>query len=484
MKRLHVDNYAPKYYSGKWSWDNEKDCLHFQSHNDLENARERFIMTNGFKFLRTMDQEEELIFRQDYVRSPGTYDGDSVVLDDIRDLVLYLMPPDFLSYKFIKFMHSVEMLNLMHSIIIYFEYFLRMVEFVLIRRDEIKGKMAQIQSAQTTEMKQNYSMYLSQYRMLVARNYCEIIKGEGDMSEFYHMKAVSNISATIHDKTFHEQVLAVIIQVTWICMHRRAYFIIEMEVNRLFRSEYFVFTKPEYLIFSIAEQSLLYGKNKKNYNYRAQVSPLIQELVLVAEEDMPILWIGVRKYRGTDIRIAELEMEYIVSGSQLRLVDVAHGILGHPKNLYNTILMLDWTTVRYSNFTEQYDPYHIIRRPYLEIPRIGAHKMRQMSQTLDHFYELKREYEPCEHQVICKWAKREIRIQFYRSGGLLTNIVSRCENELNKAQDVRSVDNIIARYFKIMEKIRKKDTADAGANPVVSPTQSQIMKSTRKKKTH
>ncbi|KAH8330715.1 hypothetical protein KR067_006815 [Drosophila pandora] len=458
MKRVHVDNYAPKYYSGKWSWDQKKDALHFEPHNDLENARERFVLTNGFKFLRTLDQEEELIFRQDYMRATSTFDGDTVILDDIRDLVLYSMPSEFISYKFIKFMHTQKVYNLVHSLIIYFEYFLRMVEYVMIRRDEISGKMAQIQSAQTNEMKQNYSTYLSQYRMLVARNYCEIVKGEGDMAEFYHMKEVSNISATIADKAFHEQFLASAIQMVWICMHRRAYFVIEMEMNRLFRSEHFVFIRPEYISYTAAERSLLYGKNKKNLNYRAQLSPLIQELELVTEEDLPILWIGRRMYRGTNNRIAEMELEYLVPGSQLRLIDVAHGILGHPKELYNTLLQLDWPAVRWWNFSEKYDPYHIIRRPYLEIPKIGAANVRKMSQYLEHFYEIKNEFEVASHHLILKWVKRDITIQFYRSGGLLTNVVSRCEKELASTSSGPSVDQIIARYFRIMAKIRKKDS--------------------------
>jgi len=456
MKRIHVDNYAPKYYSGKWSWDSEKDCLHFQAHNDLENARERFITTNGFKFLRTIDQEEELIFRQDYVR-PKSNTSDTVVITDIRNLVLFLMPREFLSYRFVQFMHEREVLALIHSLIIYFEYYLRLVEFVLIRRDELSGQMAQVQSEQTSDMKRTFSVYLSQYRMLVARNYCLIIGGEANMAKFYHMKPISNISATIHDKYFHEQFLAVAIQMVWICMHRRAYFIIEMEMNRLFRSEHFVSARPEYLNFTEAERSLLYGRNKKNCNYRVQESPLIQELKLVPVEDLPILWIGERKYRGTDFRIAQLELEYIVPGSQLPLIDVSHGILGHPKALYNTLLSLDWPAVRFSNFSEQYDPYQIIRRPYLKIPKLDELQMRKMSESYEHFYELKRVFTPYTHNEITKWVKRDLTIKFYRSGGLLTNVVSRCEKELASTSTGPRVEMIISNYFKVISKIRKGD---------------------------
>ncbi|XP_017083671.1 uncharacterized protein LOC108116358 [Drosophila eugracilis] len=464
MKRVHVDNYAPKYYSGKWSWDSEKDCLHFQAHNDLENARERFIMTNGYRFLRTMDQEEELIFRQEYVR-PKSNNSDTVVLRDIRDLVLYLMPREFLKYKFIEFMHQPVVHSVLHALVIYFEYYLRMVEFVLIRRDELHG---QVQSAQTNDMKRTYSVYLSQYRMLIARNYCEVIKGKGSMSKYYHMKEVSNISATIHDKCFHEQFLAVAIQIVWICMHRRAYYFIEMEMNRLFRSEHFVSAHPEYLSFTEAERSLLYGRNSKNLNYRVQISPLVQELENVTPEDLPILWIGRRKYRGNDIRIAQIEMEYVVPGSQLTLIDVCHGILGHPKKLYNTLLSIDWTAVRFSNFTEQYDPYHIIRHANLEIPKIGVLEMRKMCETYGHFYQVNHIYELFTHQQICKWVKRDINIQFFRSGGLLTNVVSRCENELSSTSCEQEIDQIISHYFAIMSKIRKGDSEEKQRYSAVS----------------
>ncbi|XP_037725284.1 protein phosphatase 1 regulatory subunit 36 [Drosophila subpulchrella] len=459
MKRVHVDNYTPKYYSGKWSWNAEKDCLEFEPHNDLEDARERYITTNGYKFLRTIDQEEELIFRQAYVRDSSTYDFDTLVINDVRDLVLFLMPSEFLTYRFVEFMHRPAVHRLIHALIIYFEYFLRMVEFVLIRRDELAD---QIQSDQTIEMKKIFSIYLSQYRLLVARNYSVILKGEGDMANYYHLKEIVNISDTSRDRIFHEQFLAVTTQIVWICMHRRAYNVIEMEMNRLFRSDHFVMTRPEYLSFTPAERSLLYGRNNKIVNYRTQVSPLIQELEHVAEEDMPILWIGERKYRGTDVRIAEMELEYIVPGPQLRMIDVAHGILGHPKDLYNTILDLDWPTVRYSNFSLGYDPYHIIRQPHLDIPRIDALKVRKMSEHYEHFYKVYRIYEPHSLQILNKWLKRDKLVQFYRSGGLLlTNVVSRCEKELAEKIQVTRVDQVISNYFKVKSRLRKGSPYEA-----------------------
>ncbi|KAH8418610.1 hypothetical protein KR222_005678 [Zaprionus bogoriensis] len=455
MKRLHIDSYAPKYQSGKWSWDKNTDALHFQPHNDLADANERYIDTNSYKFLRTINPEEEAIFREVFVRANTTYDADTVVINDVRDLVLFLMPKEFLTMKFLEFMHKPAVHRLLHALIIYFEYYLRMVEFVLIRRDELAGDMAQIQSEQTNEMKRIFSIYLAQCRMLVARNYSIIILGQGEMSQFYHTKPIVNISSKIKDKYFHEQFLAVATQIVWITMHRRAYYVIEMEMNRLFRSEHFLMNRTEYPQFTPSERGVVYGRNNKMVNYRIQSSPLIQELTNVADEDLPILWIGERMYRGTDRRIAELELEYIVPGPQLHMIDVAHGILGHPKRLYNTIFNLDWPEVRFANFSMQHDPYFLIRQPNIRIPNIDEQHVRKMSQKYDQFFKCFRIYEACSQKTLSKWYDRERIMSYYSKGGALKNTLMTCEQQLEDEEE-RDVQQIIKTYFEVMSRFRKK----------------------------
>ncbi|KAH8371944.1 hypothetical protein KR093_009426 [Drosophila rubida] len=455
MIRIHADSFTPKYKSGKWSWDKNTDALHFQPHSDLEDANDRFIETNGYRFLRMINQEEEVIFRKLFTRSPVTYDTDIVVINDVRDLVLFMMPKEFLTKKFLDFMHKPPVHRLVHALIIYFEYFLRLVEFLLIRRDELSGNMAQVQSEQTNEMKRIFSSYLSQYRMLVARNYSIIIMGEGDMAAYYHTIPIVNISTKIKDKYFHEQFLAVAIQIIWISMHRRAYFIIEMEMNRLFRSEHFLMNNPQYLKFTPSERSLLYGRNNKMVNYRAQCSPMIQELTNVSDEDLPILWIGERKYRGDDYRIHELELEYIVPGPQLRMIDISHGILGHPKRLYDTMLRLDWSKVRFNNFSKLHDPYHLVRQPNLRMPNIDEMKLRRLAKNYEHFYKIFRIYEPFDNDHIIQWTQREKILQAFCKAGIHLDIFSLCESQLTQ-EEKRNVPQIISKYYNVIYKFRKK----------------------------
>ncbi|XP_023164393.1 uncharacterized protein LOC111595068 [Drosophila hydei] len=456
MKRIHVGTSAPKYQSGKWTWEEKTQSLRFQPYSDLEDANERFIDTNGFKFLRTINQEEELIFRQVFARPITSYDGDTVVLNDVRDLVLFMMPHEFLSTMFVEFMHRPAVHRLLHALIIYFEHFLRMVEFLLIRRDELAGNMAQVQSEQTNELKRIFSCNLSHFRMLVARNYSLIVMGESDMQKFYHTKPVVNISSTIKDRGFHEHFLAVATQIIWITMHRRAYFIIEMEMNRLFRSEHFLMNRTQYPNFSTVERSLLYGRNSKIFNCRVQNSPMIQELQHVADEDMPILWIGERRYRGNDQRIASVEMEYLIPEAQLHLVDISHGILGHPKNLYNTILSLDWPSVRFANYSEQHDPFNLLRQPSIKLPNINELQMRKMAKQYDQFYKVFRIYETFSHQTLSNWKNRDNIINYYCSGGILKNIYVRCEEQLTTVEERPDVAKIVTNYFDVIFRLRKK----------------------------
>ncbi|XP_030559585.1 uncharacterized protein LOC115761788 [Drosophila novamexicana] len=479
MKRIHVESSAPKYQSGKWSWDKKHESLHFEQHFDLEDANERYIDTNGYKFLRTLNQEEELIFRQVFVRPNTSYDPDTVVINDVRNLVFFLMPKQFLSMNFIEFMHKPSVHRLLHALIIYFEYFLRLVEFVLIRRDEIAGDMAQMQSEQTNEMKRIWSSYLSQYRMLTARNYCAILLGAGDMKKYYHTKEIVNISSTIKDRYFHEQFLAVATQIVWISSHRRAYYVIEMEMNRLFRSDYFILNRKEYPSFTPAEKSLLYGRNNKLVNYRYQSSPLVQELKNVADQDMPILWIGERKYRGSDPRIAELELEYMVPGPQLRMIDIAHGILGHPRLLYNTLLSLDWPSVRYHNFSSAHDPYYIMRQPNLRIPNIDEAEVRKSSRNLEHYYKVFRIYESARRNILLNWSNREKIKNYYLSGGVLRNIIMRCEKQLEDDEDRPEVSEIVSDFLEMMARLRKKKVpvmGDATTAEASRPSNSQYVK--------
>lgn len=64
----------------------------------------------------------------------------------------------------------------------------------------------------------------------------------------------------------------------------------------------------------------------------------------------------------------ELELEFLTPDAHLILANVSHGILGHPRKFYDTMLQLNRDAVRRENFTPDYDPYQLVGQPFIVIP--------------------------------------------------------------------------------------------------------------------
>lgn len=64
----------------------------------------------------------------------------------------------------------------------------------------------------------------------------------------------------------------------------------------------------------------------------------------------------------------ELELEYVTPDAHLFLANISHGILGHPRKFYDTMLQLNRDAVRKEDYTLDYDPYHLIEQPFIILP--------------------------------------------------------------------------------------------------------------------
>jgi Protein phosphatase 1 inhibitor len=63
----------------------------------------------------------------------------------------------------------------------------------------------------------------------------------------------------------------------------------------------------------------------------------------------------------------DLEMNFITPECHLCLVGCRLGILGRPKYLYDTMLNLNEAALRKMNWNEEYDPYGVISRVFINI---------------------------------------------------------------------------------------------------------------------
>lgn len=71
--------------------------------------------------------------------------------------------------------------------------------------------------------------------------------------------------------------------------------------------------------------------------------------------------------RRSNEYLFRLELEFTTPECHLSLIGCRRGLLGHPKHLYDTMLNLSDQEVRRMNFTEDYDPYGLIKRAFIEI---------------------------------------------------------------------------------------------------------------------
>lgn len=176
----------------------------------------------------------------------------------------------------------------------------------------------------------------------------------------------------------------------------------------------------------------------------------------------------------------ELELEYVTADAQLSFIDCHHGILGNPKHLYNTMLALDWHSVRKEQFTKQYDPYQLVRSPFLRKPTYENFTKQYVQlnvyiQNGSHlflfFLHSHAKNTPYYRLVNKKFEKDQVerqkdvwlnRDKIIRSTGLKSlygeNIFQKCANEISRMDEEVEIDRdkIIADFLSEKERKLKK----------------------------
>lgn len=65
--------------------------------------------------------------------------------------------------------------------------------------------------------------------------------------------------------------------------------------------------------------------------------------------------------------LLDLERDFTIAECHLHLIGKRRGILGHPKCFYDTMLNLNEGAVRKMNFTDEYDPFGLIGRCFIDL---------------------------------------------------------------------------------------------------------------------
>lgn len=170
---LHRDK-KHKYTNGQWTWDEENGKLKFHPHEHVTKRNSYLLplIDVGLNFTDYINEEQEEIFCKVFQRPKFYYDSEVITIQDIKNLVLFTISSGS-TKKLVHFVHKDIFDRFLNNLIIYIDYFLLVVEYLLIRRDEIlDGK---IRDTYSLEVERFLSKLLSDRRALIAREY-EMVK--------------------------------------------------------------------------------------------------------------------------------------------------------------------------------------------------------------------------------------------------------------------------------------------------------------------
>lgn len=171
FQRIHRD-WKYKFEDGHWTWNEQNNELKFQTRSrqvSNEDVGINLLHGNYLKFKREMSDVEEEVFRKYFQRKEDL--PDVIILKDVKNLALFTLKTK-ISKDFISFVLSENFDLLLHSAVFYMDYFLMILELLLIRRDEIKeGKVRDFRSI---KIEKTLSRRLSHRRLLLSREYSKV----------------------------------------------------------------------------------------------------------------------------------------------------------------------------------------------------------------------------------------------------------------------------------------------------------------------
>lgn len=168
---LHRDK-EYKFKSGHWTWGPGESKLKFHPHEDDKRVSiQNQAAGPAASYKQFINVAEEQIFREIFARPKGSFDSAVITLQDIKNLALFTRTPKS-TQKFLRTVHSDMFDEFLHSTIFYMDFFLLVLELLLIRRDETAD--GRVRDTFSIRVEQFLSKQLTDRRVLMARDYSKV----------------------------------------------------------------------------------------------------------------------------------------------------------------------------------------------------------------------------------------------------------------------------------------------------------------------
>lgn len=376
-----MDAYELQYKNGHWQWDGERKRIVFVSHElvtkiDEElptvQKRQKHIVPSSIRFKEEVEPMDKVRFRRFFQRRIGPNEPEIITLQDVKDVALFLAFPKDLTVEFVTYFHLPEVDRFLKALIIYFHYFLQVTDTMQARKEEARRKLRQpIVTILENIVRDN----LSDLRAMVGREYSVIIMGIGKSKKFHHLSTSTN-SLSEKDRRLMEALFCMSVRVVWVALQRRHLQLIELELNRLVRTDMFnAFAHKSRNVKLINrsphEIKVLLGLSNIKESKLKQRSGLIKEL-LITEHDYRMIGSGFKNFEPKSERTVYFERLFAAPYETLLEHGVTIGLIGIPREEYDSIMKprertsqnFDKAIIEPINFTFPPD----VPVPYNEIP--------------------------------------------------------------------------------------------------------------------
>ncbi|XP_003705246.3 protein phosphatase 1 regulatory subunit 36 [Megachile rotundata] len=293
-------------------------------------------------FNETLSEREKLKFRRYYLRKTLPNQPDVIILQDIKDLVIFLLISP-VSPQFIKFFHMPIVDRFLRALIIYFQYYVITWEELIA---EYAATIKKAPNPLARGYRSSYAEEMQNLRCVLGREYADLIVGCQDNIQYHHMTGGKRGSSFLvqsegeKDLRIFETLICIAHRVVWIALQRKHFNLIEIELHRLFRTKSYNMAERQSSNQSMQKMlmediEILQGRKLQVKRKLLRNSPLIQELIY-SNCDYRLLALGDNT---DDDRILYLQNALLIEEEKLHELGIKIGILGDNRANYNIMLM-------------------------------------------------------------------------------------------------------------------------------------------------
>ncbi|XP_032680469.1 uncharacterized protein LOC116848451 isoform X2 [Odontomachus brunneus] len=294
-------------------------------------------------YQETLNDNEKIKFRKCYLRKVSPTEADVIILQDIKDLVLFLLVSP-VSVQFINFLHLPIVDRFLRALIVYFQHYVDIYE------DLVQERAATMKKAPNPLARGHRTRYAEEMRALrcaLGREYMDLILGCQDGLQYHHMmtskKQAITQSQGEKDLRIFEALISVAHRIVWIALRRKHYTLIEVELHRLLRTDAYNTAYRQSggeIVRDMLENDIrvLHGPKVMLKRKLLRNCPLSHETIH-SDCDYRLLSLGVVDFVVQEPKIIYLRNALLIDEEMLPGLGVRVGILGHNRSDYDIMLM-------------------------------------------------------------------------------------------------------------------------------------------------